>query len=104
MTTKYDNTDWSRCVSTGAVTVVILGVDGTGQGASYPCKGCWVQTRAANDLVRMSIGMPATADLGVELGDPVEGAQPLWVPISDISQLYFYGTAFDIVDIVYLLG
>lgn len=104
MSTKYDNTDWSRCVSTGNVTVVILQVDGTGVGTAYPCKGCWVQTRAANDLVKMSIGSAATADLGVELGDPSAGAQPLWIPISDVSQLYFYGTAFDIIDIIYLLG
>lgn len=107
MTTKYDNTDWSRCVSTGGVTVAILGADGTGQGnvgSILPCKGCWVHTRVDNNLVKMSIGTPATADLGVELGDPAQGAQPLWIPISDVSQLYFYGTAFEIIDIIYLLG
>jgi len=107
MGTKYDNMDWSRCAGNGGVTLALLAADGAGQGndgVSLPCRGCWVQRRELGNTIRMNIGEAATVDLGIELGDPEEGAMPLWVPISDISQLYFYGTAADIVDIIYLLG
>ncbi len=107
MTTKYDNTDSTRCAGSGGVTLALLAGDGTGQGndgVSLPCRGCWVQRREGGNTIRMNIGEAATADLGVELGDPEAGAMPLWVPISDIAQLYFYGGATDIVDIIYLLG
>jgi len=52
----------------------------------------------------MSIGQEANAVFGVELSVASLGAQPLWVPISDVAQLYFYGTEGNIVDIIYLLG
>jgi len=107
MTTKYDNMDWSRCAGKGGVTAVLLAADGTGQGndgASLPCRGCWVQRRESGTTIKMNIGEAATVDDGVELGKPEAGAMPLWVPISDISQLYFFGTEDDMVDIIYLLG
>jgi len=107
MTTKYDNTDSTRCAGSGGVTLTLLAADGTGQGndgVSLPCRGCWVQRRERCTTIRMSIGEAATADLGVELGDPVAGAMPLWVPVSDISQLYFFGAFNEVVDIIYLLG
>ncbi len=105
--TKYDNADWSRCSRTGGVLIAQMAATGKAQGNigdSLPCKGCWVQQREGNNTIKMSIGTEATAVFGVELGNTLAGAQPLWVPVSDISQLYFYGTAFEIVDIIYLLG
>ena len=107
MRTKYDNKQWSRCAGTGGVDVVTLDAAGYGQGndgVSIAVRGCWVQSRYGNWTVKMSIGTPATPVFGVELSRPNLGAQPLWVPISDISQLYFYGARRDIVDIIYLLG
>ena len=107
MTTKYDNMQWGRCARTGGVTAVVLSATGTGQGndgTTLYCRGCWVQSRYGNITVKMSIGTPATAVFGVELAMPDVGAQPLWVPISDVAQLYFYGTRWDVIDIVYLLG
>lgn len=116
MGTKYDNTDWSKCAKTCGTTWVVIGVveDNVAQGnygVSLPCRGCWVQKReGSTNILRMSIGSPATADLGVELGQTPttfgapDGASPLWVPVSDVSQLYFYGTDLDSVDIMYMLG
>lgn len=107
MNTKYDNKRWGRCAGSGGVTRATLMVGGKGrgnEGVSLPCRGCWVQRREFGDTTKMNIGAEADADLGVELGDPQAGAMPLWVPISDVAQLYFYGTVTDIVDIIYLLG
>lgn len=107
MSTKYDNAGWSRCAGSGGVTVAEIGADSTGQGnrgVSLPCRGCWVQRRELGNTIKMNIGADATADDGVELGNPEAGAMPLWVSISDVAQLYFYGTEYDIVDIIYLVG
>lgn len=107
MTTKYDNMQWGRCARTGGVDAVTLSLTGVGQGndgISIAIRGCWVQNRYGNDTVKMSIGTEATAVFGVELAMPDVGAQPLWVPISDLAQLYFYGTRADVIDIIYLLG
>lgn len=105
--TKYNNADPTRCARTGGVGVVTLAFVGTGQGndgVSLPCRGCWVHSREGNNTVKMSIGTEATAVYGVELSTPDVGAQPLWVPVSDVAQLYFYGTRTDTIDIIYLLG
>jgi len=61
----------------------------------------------------MNIGAAASASLGVDLARPhindgtdeygAAAAQPLWVPIDDVSKLYFYsGQADAVVDITYL--
>ena len=103
--TKYDNAEWDRCARTGGVLLVICNGAGLGQGnggVSLPCRGCWVQGR--NYGVKMSIGTPASAVFGVDLSDAASGAQPMWVPISDVSQLYFYGIYNAVIDVIYLLG
>lgn len=107
MSTKYDNSNWSRCARAGGVWVAVI--DGNvaqgNNGISLPCRGCWVQRRLLCDTIKMNIGEAATVNKGVELSIPSAGAQPLWVPISDVSQLYFWGvTDADAVDIIYLLG
>ena len=106
MSTKYDNADPTRCARSGGVTIALLdgGIGRGNDGVSLPCRGCWVQRREGGSTIKMNIGAAATVDLGIELGDPEAGAQPLWVPVSDVAQLYFYGTHFDIADIIYLLG
>jgi len=93
MSTKYDNTDWSKCAQNYDVMSVVIDVTGNAQGndgVSLPCKGCYVQTREDNFSAKMSIGRPATAVLGVELAPSNRSTQPLWVPVSDVAQLYFY--------------
>lgn len=96
-----------RICRTGGAAIVLLGADGTGRGntgTSIPCKGLWVQSRAGNNAVKFSIGTAASAVYGVELLNEEAGGNPLWVPISDVAQLYFYGTTGNIIDIVYLKG
>ena len=108
--TKYNNCEWERCARTGGVTLALMAANGKGQGnggTTLFCRGCWVQHRLPKIYtvpVKMSIGQEANAVFGVELSISVLGAQPLWVPISDVAQLYFYGTEGNIVDIIYLLG
>lgn len=115
MATKYDGTRQTICPTGGAVRVTLSSNDGQGNdGTSLPCKGCWVQAADSNtDVVRMNIGADATDALGVDLGRPyVSGTtasgscQPMWVPVSDVSQLYFHSAGDDnaIVDILYLVG
>jgi len=115
--TKYNNT--SQRIRTGGGSVKVALSSGTGQGnggTSIPCAGCYVQAAIANtDVVKMNIGAAATAILGIELGRPhindgtdeygAGSCQPLWVPIDDVSSLYFYSADADaIVDITYFVG
>lgn len=118
MGTKYDGSQQRIC-SGGGHTRVTLGTttdDRGNGGTSLPCKGCWVQAADDNtDVVRMNIGAAATDALGIDLARAhtntvansysVNSAQPMWVPISDVAQLYFYsGDATAIIDILYLVG
>ena len=107
MGTKYDNTDWSRCPRTYEVVEITIGADGTAQGnggVSLPCKGCYLQMREFLVTVKVNIGTPATAGLGMTLAPAGQKARPLWVPISDLSQLYFFGDPQAVVDIMYMIG
>ena len=90
----------------GSVTVAIALTIGRGNaGEALPCKGCLVMARTGNaNPIHMNIGAAAAADLGIELPESVGSGSPLWVPISDVSQLYFYGTNGDDVDITYFVG
>jgi hypothetical protein len=72
-----------------------------------------VQAAAANtEIVKMNIGVAASANLGVELGRPfisgttAAGAcQPMYIPVDDVSNLYFYSADADaVIDILYLKG
>ncbi len=107
MSTKYKNTDFNRCVDSGGADKVTIGADSKGQGGggtSKPCKGCFVSPRSANSgVMRVNIGTDATADLGIQIPDADQGG-PVFIPVDDIIQLYFYGTQNDIVEILYLLG
>ncbi len=113
MSTKYDNTDWFRLARTGgAVVVSLVLVDGGnyyGQGndgVSLPCRGCWVAIRDTNiSDVYMSTAPGVTPLISPYIPKPFLGAQPLWIPISDVAQLSFAGNnETDKIDITYLLG
>lgn len=114
---KYDGAQERICRTGGAVRVSLSSGVGQGNGGtSLACAGCYVQAVAANTaVVRMNIGTDASATAGVDLARPyvydgtdeasAATAQPLYVRISDVSQLYFYSTDVDAkVDILYLLG
>jgi len=106
MATKYDGTQLRICPTGGSVRVTIASNVGQGNGGtSLPCKGCWVSPASANTgTTKMNIGAAASASLGIQLSDSDNGSGPLFVPISDVAQLYFYGTNSDVVDITYLKG
>lgn len=106
MTTKYDNTNWFRLCSTGGVTIATIDATGLGQGnagVSIPCKGCWVQNRAG-DFQGVWITTEALPGTGPIIVGAREGAQPVWIPVSDVAELWFGGTRGQVVDIVYLVG
>ena len=107
MASKYDGCAEKICPTGGSVTVPIALTVGQGNaGVALPCKGCWVVVRsAATGPVHMNIGAAASATLGIELSEGQGSGGPLWIPISDVSQLYFYsGTPGDDIDITYLVG
>jgi len=114
---KYNNARQSIRTGGGSVKVALSSGVGQGNGGtSIPCAGCFVQAAQANtEVVKMNIGVAASANLGVELGRQhindgtdeygAAACQPLWVPVDDVSSLYFYSADADaIVDIMYLVG
>ena len=98
----------------GAVRVTCSSDVGQGNGGtSLPCAGCFVQAAIGNtEVVRMNIDVAASASVGIDLARPfISGttaacaAQPMWVPIDDVSSLYFYSAdANAIIDILYVKG
>ena len=112
MSTKYNNADPTRTARTGGAIVITLALDTDGimRGAhptSLPCRGCWVAVRETNgDDIYMSTAPNAHPILCPYMPKASLGAQPLWIPTSDVAQLSFcsVGAAGDIVDVVYLLG
>jgi hypothetical protein len=105
MSTKYDNTDWCRLSKTGGVTTALI-IDGIGRGnggVSLPCKGCFVQPRVVEGG-DVWLTAPPEFSIGPFLPGVIEGCQPMWIPVSDVAQLFFGGNSGDTVDIVYLLG
>lgn len=112
--TKYQNARTDRVSSAGGAVRVTLS-SGTGQGnggTSLPCRGCYVSCEETNsEIVKMNIDTAASATLGVTLAQNVVGANasaianPLYVPIDDVSKLYFYSADSNaIIDIMYLKG
>jgi len=88
----------------GAVRVTIASTVGQGNGGtSLACAGCWVSMPAANTgPVRMNIGAAASATVGIEVPESIS---PMWIPVDDVSLLYFYSaTNGDVIDILYLRG
>lgn len=111
MSTKYDNADCTRLARTGGRVVVTVALDpdygplGV-HPESIPCRGCFVAGRDDEDgAVIMSIGLGRDPTLrGTYIPKVGDGGQPTWVPISDVSQLYFSAGNGEHIDIVYLLG
>ena len=103
---KYDNAKWLRLARTGGACLAIIDATGLGQGnagVSIPCIGCWVQNRAGDfsGVWITTEALPGTGPIIVGAG---EGAQPMWISISDVAELWFGGIRGQVVDIVYLVG
>ena len=111
MGTKYDNCDVSLLARTGGSVVVTVAMDAAYgplgvHPVSIPCRGCFVSSRNAKvGSTIMAIGTGRDPALrGVYIAMPGTGAQPMWVQVSDVSQLYFSAGVGEKIDIVYLLG
>ncbi len=96
---------WSICAGGGSNRVTLS--SGTGQGndgTSLPCKGCFVIADTDNSqIVRMRISEACTSDTGVPIPEFRVDHYEKYVPIDDVSKLYFFSTdATAIVDIEYL--
>lgn len=91
----------------GAVRVTIASNVGQGNGGtSLPCAGCFLTCPTGNTgPVRVNIGAAASATVGIDLPESGSANSPVFIPIDDVSKLYFYsGTNDDVVDIMYLRG
>ena len=111
---RYANVSTVRtCGGGGSVRVTLS--SGTGQGnggTSLPTRGCYVQPLQGNTaVVRVNLGAAASATVGIDLGFPQTGngttgaCLPLWLPVDDVAELYFYSSDGDaVVDILYFTG
>jgi len=94
----------------GGAERITLDDDGVGQGANQPCRKVYITQPYDNTLVaRVNVGAAASASLGIDIphgGDTVATAPlsvgPLELNVANTNLLYFFGTAADVVDILYL--
>lgn len=104
---KYNGARLRICPTGGSVAVEIDDNAGQGNaGVSLPCKGCLVIGRTANTgTIHMNVGAAASNVLGIQVPESAGAGSPFFVPISDVSQLYFYGSVdTDVIDIMYFVG
>jgi len=90
----------------GAVRVTCSSNVGQGNdGTSLPCKGCWISTPTGSTApTRVNIDSAASATLGLTFDESATGTTPMWIPIDDVSKLYFYSAGeSDVIDILYIL-
>lgn len=103
MATKFYNTELRITDDGGAVRVTLDTNVGQGNdGASLPTRGCLVAAADANTSpVVVNIGASALITLGMEIPESSAGT-PLYIPIDDVSKLYFFSSdANAVVDILY---
>jgi len=108
MTSKYDGTRLEVCRTGGHERVTTS--SNLGQGTAQACKGCFVNCPSTNgsSVCKMNIGGVASATIGIDIphsAGTYRAGPPIFVPISNVSQLYFWSDddgAF--IDIVYLVG
>ena len=75
------------------------------QGTDVPCRKAFIQATVANTgLVRISIGVAATASLGVQLPEAEEANNGgmMELNIDNLNKLFFFGSNDDTVDILYV--
>jgi len=101
----------SNAVSdSGGSERITLDGNGLGQGADVPCRKVFITQPYGNTLVaRVNVDAVASAVLGIDIphgGSTVATAPlsvgPLVLNVSNTNLLYFFGTAQDSVDIMYL--
>ena len=106
--TRYTGTETGR-VFTVMNHVRVTLASGLGQGnggTSAPSGGCWIQPVTGNTAcVRVAVGEAASATVGIDLPfvSATVAEQPFFLPIDDVSKLYFYSSDTDaVVDILYV--
>lgn len=109
--TSYNGSDANTiCHNGGSVRVTIASNAGQGNGGtSLACKGCYINSNGQD--VRVKIGSACTDSTGIAVpwyghstttNETYSVWNALFLPIDDISQLYFYGgTNGVVVDILY---
>lgn len=108
------NTETNRVTGYGGsnrVTIptatVIRGGTGTDGSTGVPCKEAYLQAPFGNTgFARVTIGVACTSVTGIVVPNTASipgtaGSAPLVIPINDLANLYFYGTAADVIDILY---
>lgn len=98
-------------VRNGGSQVRVTLAAGVGQGnggTSLPCIGCYVQPLLGNTaVVRVAIGAAASATVGIDLAytSATVQTEPLFLPVDDVANLYFFSTDADaVVDVLYMRG
>jgi hypothetical protein len=97
-TSKCANFETNRNSSTGGVIIITIAdpaADIT-HTESQPCRSCLVQQQSGTG-VYMNIETAAAAATGWKLSSTV----PIAVPIDDVQKLHFFGTAADVVQIIW---
>ena len=103
---KYNNTPQNIRGGGGSVRTTIAATVGQGNdGVGLPCAGCYISCPTTNTgPVRVNIGVAASATVGIEVGEASLMGIP-WLPIDDVSKLYFYSaTNGDVIDVMYFVG
>ncbi|MFA5158155.1 MAG: hypothetical protein WC451_03165 [Patescibacteria group bacterium] len=93
--------DGNKC---GSVRVTIASNVGQGNGGTeLPCKMVWMVAASANTGdVRFRVGAVCTAITGEPMPKFGTNNYRIWLPIDDVSKLYFYGSVdADVVDITF---
>ena len=107
-TTHYTGAETGRVfpVMNHVRVTLATGVGQGNGGTSLPCGGCWIQPLLGNTAtVRLAVGEAASATVGIDLPYVSETVQeqPTFLPIDDVSKLYFYSSDADaVIDILYV--
>ena len=95
---SYHNMNCSINSQAGGSSLVTIALT-VGQGSDIDCRYCRVQARTGNSgVTRVRVGTACTAVTGVAIP-----AYPTLTPyqVTNLNQLYFFGTNSDVVDIEY---
>ncbi len=94
----------------GGSEEITLDGSGLGQGADVPCRKVFITQPYSNTAgTRVNVGIAAAVDLGIEIplgsSATATGPQqpgPLEINIANTNLLYFFGTATEVVSLLYL--
>lgn len=95
--TQYHSRDLTQNSNTGGVAIVTIADPAADISPdAQPCLSCLVLQQSGTQAY-MNIGTPATAETGWKLSSTMT----IPVPITNLDKLHFFGTAGDVVQIVW---